>query len=100
MLLSGERVPAAELYRLGIVKECVSGERLLGVAAERARQIAAKSPLAVATAKQSIGAVENLPLYDAFRAEQHVIATLRRSEDAKEAQLAFIEKRRPVFTGR
>jgi enoyl-CoA hydratase len=100
MLLSGERVPAVELHRLGIVKECVSGERLMDVATERARQIAAKSPLAVATAKQSIGSVENLPLYEAFRSEQHAIAALRRSEDAKEAQLAFIEKRRPVFTGR
>ncbi len=44
MALTGYRVPAAELYRLGIVEACVAPEELMPAALEIARTIASKSP--------------------------------------------------------
>ena len=100
MLLTGERVPAAELYRLGYVEECVPADRLMAAAMELALTIAAKSPTAVRMTKESFNLVENLPLRDGYRLEQNVIVALSKTEDAKEAQRAFLEKRKPVFTRR
>jgi enoyl-CoA hydratase len=65
-----------------------------------AREIAAKSPIAMAKAKHAFGTVEEMPFRDAYRFEQGVTVELSRTEDAKEAQRAFVEKRKPVFQGR
>jgi enoyl-CoA hydratase len=100
LLLTGQRIPAAELYRLGVVEECVPGDQLLPTALGIARDIASKSPLAVQMLKQSFNAVENLTLRDGYRVEQDMTVELSRSDDAREAKQAFIEKRKPVFTGR
>jgi enoyl-CoA hydratase len=65
-----------------------------------AREIAAKSPLAMRYAKEDANTIEELSLHDAYRYEQNVTIALSKTEDAREAQLAFIEKRPPVFKGR
>ena len=67
MLLTGERVPAKELYRLGVVEECVPAGELMGKSRELAAEIAGKSPLAVRMIKESFNAVENLTLRDGYR---------------------------------
>jgi enoyl-CoA hydratase len=100
MLLTGERVPATEMYRLGVIDECVPAADLMPAALRLAKTIAAKSPVAVRIIKQSSGTVENMSLRDGYRYEQDMIVALSRSEDAREAQAAFLEKRPPVFKGR
>jgi enoyl-CoA hydratase len=100
LLLTGQRVPAAELYRLGVLEACVPGDVLMPAAMEIARDIAAKSPLAIQMLKQSFNTVENLTLRDGYRIEQNMTVELSRSDDAKEAKQAFVEKRKPVFKGR
>lgn len=100
LLLTGERVPARELYRLGVVEECVPAGELMASARALATTIAEKSPLAVQMLKNSFNMVENLTLRDGYRLEQNMTVELSRSEDAKEAKRAFMEKRKPVFTGR
>ena len=100
MLLTGERVPASEMLRLGVIDECVPAAELMPVALGIARTIAAKSPVAVRMIKQSFGPVESMGLREGFRYEQEMTVALSRSEDAREAQSAFIEKRPPSFKGR
>jgi enoyl-CoA hydratase len=100
MLLTGERVSAAEMLRLGVIDECVPAAELMPTTLNLARTIAAKSPVAVRIIKQSFGTVENMSLRDGYRYEQDTIIALSRTEDAREAQAAFLEKRRPVFKGR
>ena len=100
LLLTGQRVPAAELYRLGVVEECVPADQLMPTALGIARDIASKSPLAVQMLKRSFNTVENLTLRDGYRVEQDMTVELGKSDDAREAKQAFLEKRKPVFTGR
>ena len=40
------------------------------------------------------------PLPEAYRRQEEIGAPLRRTEDAREAQRAFVEKRRPIWQGR
>lgn len=97
MALTGYRVPAAELYRLGIVEACVAPEQLLPTAMNLARQIASKSPLAVQLFKQTLNTIEYMSLRDGYRYEQEMTLEIGKTLDAAEAIKAFAEKRQPVF---
>jgi enoyl-CoA hydratase/carnithine racemase len=100
MMLTGWRVPAAELYRLGVIEACVAPQELLSAALELARTIASKSPLSTRMIKHTLNTIEDMSLRDGYRYEQDMTAAIGRTEDAREAQLAFAEKRAPVFSGR
>ena len=100
MMLTGYRVPAAELYRLGIVEACTAPEDLLPAAMEMAGVIAAKSPVSTRMGKHTLNTIEDMSLRDGYRYEQDMTAIIAATEDAAEAQAAFREKRAPVFKGR
>jgi len=97
MMLTGYRVPAAELYRLGIVEACTAPDALLPAAMELARAVASKAPLATSMAKHAANTIEGMSLRDGYRYEQDMTAAISKTEDANEAQRAFAEKRPPVF---
>jgi len=100
MMLTGYRVPGEELYRLGIVEACTAPEDLMPAAMELARTIAAKSPVSTRMIKHTLNVIEDMSLRDGYRYEQDMTAAIAKSEDAKEAQAAFREKRKPEFKGR
>jgi enoyl-CoA hydratase len=100
MLLTGHRVAGPELYRLGVVEACVPPSELLPAAMEIAGELAAKSPLAVRMTKAALNTTENLSLRDGYRYEQELTVAMSHTEDAQEAQAAFVEKRPPRFKGR
>lgn len=100
MMLTGDRISGAELYRRGIVEACVPLENLMATAMEMATRIASKSPVASRTAKHSAATIENMTLRDGYRFEQNMTAELGQTEDSREAMRAFAEKRPPVFQGR
>lgn len=97
MMLTGERIPAAELYRLGAVEACVPRSELLPAALEVAAAIATKSPAAVRTIRDAFVTVAALPMREGFRIEQKYTTELSKTADAAEARRAFFEKRKPVF---
>lgn len=100
IVFTGERFSAAELYRLGVIEWCGPREQLMDEALKIARNIASKSPLAMQLAKEAYNVCENMPQRDGYRYEQNITERLSHTEDAKEAQRAFAEKRKPVFKGR
>lgn len=99
MMLTGMRMKGEELYRLGVVEACVPAADLLNTALALAQEIASKSPLSVRLAKQTLNAIEEMSLRDGYRYEQDMTAAIAKTDDAKEAQAAFLEKRDPVFKG-
>jgi len=100
MFYTGIRLSADELYRRGIIEMCTSRDDLMPEAMKIAKEIAAKSPLAIGYAKQATNMVDLMPQRDAYRFEQNFTMALSRTEDAQEARRAFLEKREPVFKGR
>lgn len=99
MFYTGARLTAQELYRRGIIEAVLPPEQLLDAAMATAQEIASKSPLAVMYAKQAMTISEYMPQRDAYRMEQNYTMALAKTEDAKEARMAFLEKREPVFKG-
>jgi len=99
MALTGMRVDAAELYRLGVVEACVAATELMPAALAIATSIASKSPLASRLFKHTLNTIEDMSLRDGYRYEQDMTTQISKTADAREAQLAFREKRAPVFTG-
>lgn len=100
LFFTGRKIDAAEMHRIGVVDAVVPADRLLDEAAVIAREIAAKSPLAVRRAKAAFTALDDPRLRDGYRWEQTQTFELSASEDAAEARAAFLEKRAPRYTGR
>ncbi len=70
------------------------------VAMELAQTIASKSPVSTRMGKHTLNVIEDMSLRDGYRYEQDMTGIIGKTEDAKEAQLAFKEKRAPNFKGR
>lgn len=100
ILLLGERIPAEEAWRIGLVNEIVEPHELMPRAEEVARKLAANGPLALAKIKEAVWRTSGVPLERAHEIEGECAADVMRSEDAREGPRAFMEKREPVFTGR
>ncbi len=100
MCLTGEFIDAREAVALGLATEVVPPELTVERAIEIARTIAAKAPLAVRMAKESVLKALELPLSEALAAERRAFCLLFASEDREEGIAAFVEKRKPAFKGR
>jgi enoyl-CoA hydratase/carnithine racemase len=98
MMLTGEKISAAELCRFGAIEECLPADQLMPKAIAIASMIAEKSPVAVKAIRNHFDTVGHLGLYEGFKVEQRYVTDLSKTPDAAEARLAFIEKRKPRFT--
>jgi len=100
MVLTGARVPAAEALRIGLVEQVVPVAELMTSARDLARTIAEKAPIALRYAKEAVVGGLSLPLADGLRLENDLSTLLRTTEDRVEGARAFVEKRRPRWSGR
>ncbi|GGF79261.1 enoyl-CoA hydratase [Paracoccus acridae] len=100
LFFTGQRISAQELADRHIIEAALPESDLMPTVMELAHEIAGKSPLAMIYAKRAANMVEVMPQRDAYRFEQEFTMALARTEDAREARMAFLEKRKPVFKGR
>lgn len=100
MFFTGQRLTAHDLLKRNVIEDVVAEKDLLPVTMALAREIASKAPLAIAYAKRAANMVDVMPQRDAYRFEQEFTVALSKTEDAREARMAFLEKRAPVFKGR
>ncbi|WP_111733636.1 enoyl-CoA hydratase-related protein [Roseovarius amoyensis] len=100
LTFSGRMVEADEALELGMVLEVVSHDKLMERARERAAVIASKPPRAVRVAKRLMRNAERMDLPDFLNSAAAYQALMHQTEDHHEAVSAFIEKRKPNFTGR
>jgi enoyl-CoA hydratase len=100
MIMTGMRIPAAEALRIGLVERVVPVAELPSAAQALARTLADKAPVALRYAKEAVVGGLGLPLEDGIRLENDLATLLRTTEDRVEGAKAFVEKRKPRWTGR
>jgi enoyl-CoA hydratase len=100
MALTGTRVSAAYMERLGVVQQVVPREEVLKVALKAADEICAKSPASVRLMKEVINLTESMNLDDGYHVETYATAIISTHPDSKEAARAFKEKRPAVFASK
>jgi enoyl-CoA hydratase len=100
MLLIGERVPAAEAERIGLIGRVVPDGEALNVALEIAEKIAANAPLSVMAIKRAVQESEGLTEAEGLKKELEIGVPIFGTADAKEGTLAFKEKRTPHYEGK
>jgi enoyl-CoA hydratase len=100
LLLSARPIDAERALAIGLINRIVAPDQLLATALATADAIAANAPLAVRTTRRGVRELIGLPLDQAYRRQEELGRPLRKTDDAREAQRAFVEKRRPVFRGR
>jgi enoyl-CoA hydratase len=98
MVYTGERATAEELHRYGSVHRVVeAADGLVEAARELAAAIAAKSPLVIRRAKESLNGIEPVDVKRSYRFEQGFTFELNLSGVSDEARRAFLEKRDARF---
>lgn len=100
LLYTGDRVKADEALRIGLVEEVVPAAELMEHCKKLAARIAERGPLAVATVKKTVNFGLNVDLPAGSEYEITHFGVLCASDDQKEGCNAFLEKRKPNFTGR
>ncbi len=99
MILTGARLDAREALRIGLVERVVPAAQVRAAALELAKTLAAKAPVALRYAKEAVVKGLELPLANGIRLENDLSTLLRTTEDRIEGARAFLEKRKPRFTG-
>ena len=99
MAITGDPITAEEAADHGLVSRLTEPGGALGEALALAERIARNAPLAVAASKQLIRATQGATEEELWKMQRPHMATVWKSDDAKEGPRAFAEKRPPEWTG-
>ena len=100
MLVTGDFIDALEAQRRGLVNRVVPLDALDAEIARYTSSIVAKSPLAIKMGKELFYSQLEMGLESAYQLAAETMACNMMTGDAHEGIDAFIEKRKPVFTGK
>ncbi|MGB0114875.1 MAG: enoyl-CoA hydratase-related protein [Ilumatobacteraceae bacterium] len=99
LYFTSPRLSADEALVLGMVNQVLPDDGFDAAALEWCHALAARAPLALARMKQNINRALTVDLAEALDAEAPEMIASMRTADHREAAAAFVEKRRPTFTG-
>ncbi len=99
MILTGEPIGAWKARDFGLVNDVVPHDRLYEEAFHLAHVIAEKSPLALAACLNSVTRGINLPIDEGLAVEAGHFARMVPTKDIEEGISAWLDKRKPHFTG-
>ncbi len=100
LLFTGRRFRSAEAEAMGLVSRLVGSTDLEPATRALAAEIAANAPLSVAAAKRVIDEIARHPESPDMAALDAAVTACFESKDYIEGRRAFLEKRKPNFTGR
>jgi enoyl-CoA hydratase len=100
LVLTGEMITAQRAYEIGLVNRVVPAAELMSAARETAKKILSRGPVAVRTAKMAMNRGLDLDLGNACALEASLFAAGFSTADRAEGIAAFLEKRKPAFTGK
>ncbi|ADZ70370.1 enoyl-CoA hydratase [Polymorphum gilvum] len=100
MLLTGESIDAATAKDFGLINRIVPADYLEQVVQKYAETIASKSPLTLKIGKESFYRQLEMPLAEAYAYASRVMVDNMLARDAEEGINAFLQKRKPEWTGR
>ena len=99
LIYTGRMLKAEEACSLGIVNRVIPADALMDEVLGLARKMAAKGTVSLRAAKQAVNCGLNTDLATGLGIEQDAFAICMASPDAKEGTSAFLEKRKPDFSG-
>lgn len=100
MIMRARRIPAEEAYQWGLITKVVPKEELESAVNSLVEELVNFSPLALKVCKQVLNAADETPLSAGIEIEGKAYGLLRTTEDFKEGVEAFVQKRKPNFTGK
>ncbi|MCB0521365.1 MAG: enoyl-CoA hydratase/isomerase family protein [Lewinellaceae bacterium] len=99
LLMTGDMLGASEAWRLGLVNHVVPNGLTVDKAKEILNKIAKKGPVAIQKVIESVNAYFQFD-EDGFAREVREFGNTTGTADFREGAAAFIEKRKPTFTGK
>jgi len=99
MILRAKKISGPDALARGLVQEVHPLVELKHVANALAQELAAMPPQAVAGVLSCVVGAGAAPLEDALAVERQAVRDCSGTRDQTEGMMAFLEKRRPIFTG-
>jgi 2-(1,2-epoxy-1,2-dihydrophenyl)acetyl-CoA isomerase len=99
LVFTGRRIAAAEAVAYGVANRAVPATEFMGVVNELAASLASSATIALGLSKQLLEQSLQSSLEEIAALEVYGQAVLYSTNDNAEARAAFVEKRKPAFTG-
>ncbi len=100
LLLTGDMIGAAEAYRIGLVNRVVPAAELMTEVKKLAQTLAQKAPVAVRYILEAVANGADMAFADAQDHEAILFGLVSSTDDMREGTRAFLDKRKPAFTGK
>jgi enoyl-CoA hydratase/carnithine racemase len=100
LMLTGKRVSATEAETMGLVNKVVAHDQLEAQTMALAREVAARSPAAMALGLRAFYQTQDMSFEDSLRHLEGELGRVLALEDAAEGIMAFLQKRAPTWKGR
>jgi enoyl-CoA hydratase len=100
LLLTGDMIGAEEAWRIGLINKVVPAAQLMDEAKKIAQGLATKAPVAVRYMLDAVAAGGDMSFAEAQDHEATLFGLVSSTDDMREGTRAFLEKRKPSFTGK
>ena len=100
MMLLGQKMTAADGLRLGLLNRVLADDALDAAVDALAGDLATRSPTALSAGLRAWSRQGDMAMEHSLPMLRDALAELLSTDDAREGIAAFVQKRRPVWTGR